>query len=93
MLKIKDNYDLQQLTKYGFEETLTNVWVCETPVTYYDGYKDSLSIIVNWRDDKLNKYIQLSYESSNSYNGDIDILGDPTILYQMIMDGIVEAIE
>jgi hypothetical protein len=85
MLKIKDNYDLQQLTKYGFVKlAYGNMW----EYTMFGENDQELCLIVNAYNEQ-NREIKVNYLG----DGDADILGDLTVLYQMIMDGIVEVVE
>jgi hypothetical protein len=89
MLKIKDNYDLRQLMDYGFYRTCGDTWV------YRMSGEDQLSIVINPRGSKVNGEVTINSCVCKDEIDDylVDTLGDPTVLYRMIMDGIVEVVE
>lgn len=81
MLKIKDDYDLNNLKKYGFEHIVGNdevgfgswdFWELELEHTTYEIPKERNIII---------------YSEDNYYHIELDTL------YDMIQDGIVERID
>lgn len=75
MLKIKDNYDLNNLKKYGFKHEKS-----VTAVSYWDYWELELEHCEYYIETK-NRIIDITTESEFGVNLDI--------LYNMIQDGIV----
>lgn len=76
MLKIKDNYDLNNLEKYGFKHEKGVI-----AVSYWDCWELELEHCEYYIETK-NRIIDIITESEFGVNLDI--------LYDMIQDGIVE---
>lgn len=77
MLKIKDNIDLKELEKYGFEQRLAN-W-------HYELDRDYYVVTIDIVDREI--YIGNDYYD-NDYETKI-----PNTLYDLIKDGLVEKVD
>ena len=85
MLKIKDNVDLKELEKYGFEMTPK----CFEPAVniFEDSMKASIKIRIT------NDRIVYCVDDENFYNlGNINVFKMYDTLYDLIKDGIVEKV-
>lgn len=87
MLKIKDDYDLNNLKKYGFEhekdeETGSNLW---------DYWILNLKYTEYYIETK-NRIIDIENKDKYNYFYTMDLM-DLDVLYDMIQDGIVERID
>lgn len=82
MLKIKDDYDLNNLNKYGFKHEKDN----EKIISIWDYWVLKLKNTEYYIETK-NRIIDI--ENENKYNGYLYTL-NLDILYDMIQDGIIE---
>ena len=84
MLKIKDNVDLKELEKYGFEERTYEY------TKIYDLREYTIWVSVVKDDPSYNdRYI---YIKNDYYDADYDALA-PDVMYDLIKDGLVEKVE
>ena len=82
MLKIKDNVDLKELEKFGFEQ-ISNFWYAKN---IYEEGGDTITISVN----TVTRDIQLSW---SSYGNSIAFTYNLGILFDLIQAGLVEKVE
>ena len=91
MLKIRDDIDLKELEKYGFEENSEHYYREKTG-NYAISYPYGVIIV-----DKETKEIEIVYHIIEGLNKIIDenivILKSPIGLYELIKDGLVEKVE
>lgn len=84
MLKIKDNVDLKELEKYGFEsrEYLFGHKIYQTPLNLREGNTNKPCMRVR----SYTREIE-TYDCINLNNPDVELL------YDLIKDGLVEKVE
>ncbi len=93
MLKIKDNIDLKELEKFGFEKTENNKKEIYSFILEEDGVDMECSILVN-DIDNTDRALRFMYYNSCDFEEefvDYDCL-IPNVLYDLIQAGIVEKI-
>lgn len=94
MLKIKDNVDLKELEKFGFDKSkIANE-------TYYidETYKSdneycpqyTFSLIINWRNSKVKNSLVGGF---NANDDEIDEIFDLDILYDLIKANLIEKVD
>ena len=83
MLKIKDNVDLKELEKYGFNVDDENfIWkIVKCNIPRYDG----LDLIIFEKKilENVNYYVHSDYKDKSAFD----------TLYDLIKDGLVEKVE
>ncbi len=81
MLKIKDNIDLKELEKFGFENNDNDKCLMKS---YKDGFSQDDYITVSKKDRTVRiQHYQDEYEVTN-------IIGICDLLYDLIQEGLVE---
>lgn len=85
MLKIKDNVDLKELEKFGFEEDRFGDYVKKLPVKEHFKFKTSYANIMIDRTEKIGR---IGFVIDNIYCLDIEL----DTLYDLIQAGLVEKV-
>lgn len=80
MLKIKDNVDLKELEKFGFEK-------CEEECNYWK------YIFLNKYGDELQYWIDIDTRIIEFASQDCKVYKIDTTLYDLIQDGLVEKVD
>jgi hypothetical protein len=97
MLRIKDGIDLKEtLPKYGFRNNIWDIWELEIDRTNNTEDPCEVSLLINpasiyKKDNALFIYTYMTFDDAS--NIEIDNIYPMDIIYDMIIDGIIEKVE
>lgn len=93
MLKIKDNVDLKELEKFGFENTLNDTWI---KYTNNSDEKYRTGILINPTNKEIQNqivhYTDNNEELENIKDDYIDLTSELDTLYDLIQANLVEKV-
>ena len=91
MLRVRKDYDLENLKEYGFHNTYENVYAldCKSDLDNVD-----VNILVNSIHNQENNEVMI-YVSNDGYEReDFDgVATIPNVIYELITKGIIEVVE
>lgn len=93
MLKIKDNVDLKELEKFGFENTLNDIWI---KYTNNSDEKYRTGVLINPTNKEIQNqivhYTDNNEELENIKDDYIDLTSELDTLYDLIQANLVEKV-